>query len=86
MTKALSEYGLKSFQIEKIMDSMDSDHNGRINYTEFVAGSSGQTIFQQQQNILKAFKMLDFDGDGVVSKQELITLFKSKLNFIHRME
>jgi Ca2+-binding EF-hand superfamily protein len=29
------------------MDSMDADHNGKINYTEFVASSSGEALFDE---------------------------------------
>lgn len=47
ITQALSSYGFKQEQIQKIMESMDADHNGTINYTEFVASSSGEAIFDE---------------------------------------
>jgi len=50
------------------MDSVDLSRNGKINYTEFVAASLEEGVIFEEDNILKAFKMLDYDGNGVVSK------------------
>lgn len=47
------------------MDNLDSDHNGKVNYTEFLAGFSGDGLFTED-NIRRAFEMLDLDGNGVV--------------------
>lgn len=73
---ALGKEGLHSNDIAKLMNSIDTDHNGVISYTEFLASASGEDIFDEQY-ISRAFAMLDKDGNGVVDRAELIELFTS---------
>lgn len=52
-----------------MMDSIDVDKNGRLNYTEFLASSLAQEDIFSAANIMKFFKMLDKDGNGSIDKQ-----------------
>jgi calcium-dependent protein kinase len=67
----LEKEGLKVADIKALMDRMDADHNGKVNYTEFLAGFAGEGQFSEE-GIRRAFDLLDRDGNGSVSKQELL--------------
>ena len=53
------------------MDYVDTDKNGKINYTEFVASCLDNSIIYKEENLKMVFRMLDKDGNGVVSGQQL---------------
>ena len=53
---------------------MDTDKNGAINYTEFIASSMNTDVFEDNQKIMSAFDMLDKDGDGFIDEQELAVI------------
>ena len=79
MKSALTKEGLNYAEVRRLMDSIDTDHNGKINYTEFLAGASGDTLFDEK-GIKQAFSLLDRDGNGVVERQELIDLFSGSFD------
>ena len=58
-------------ELKKLMDCIDSDHNGTINYTEFIAGCLEQSTIAREDNMMMAFRMLDINSDGKVSREEL---------------
>lgn len=61
--------------LQNLMDSIDVDKNGKMNYTEFLASSLAQEEIFSIGNITKFFKTLDKDGNGSVDRQELKSLF-----------
>jgi Ca2+-binding EF-hand superfamily protein len=69
---ALKKEAIDYPTVRRLMDSIDTDHNGKINYTEFLASATGETLLFNDLNIRRAFDMLDRDGNGVVERQELI--------------
>lgn len=54
-----------------IMESVDTDASGTINYTEFIAATIEQNIYLKEENLRTAFKMFDKDGSGKISIDEL---------------
>jgi calcium-dependent protein kinase len=51
-------------ELKVLIDSVDIDKNGKINYTEFLASSLAKEDLFTTSNISKLFKLLDKDGNG----------------------
>jgi len=58
-----------------LLEQIDVDKNGKINYTEFLASSISQDELFTPSNLSKMFKLLDKDGNGEIDKKELMGLF-----------
>lgn len=50
------------------MESIDTDKNGRINYTEFLASCMDQAKLFTEENIKSMFRMIDVDNNGYVER------------------
>lgn len=57
-------------EIKEIMDSVDTDKNGAINYNEFIAATLEENIYKDIWKIEQAFKFFDIDNDGVIDAKE----------------
>lgn len=61
-------------EVQAIMNSVDTDKNGAINYNEFIAATLEPTITQDISRIEQAFKFFDSDGNGFIDGKELKTI------------
>ena len=61
----------------KMVNAMDTDGDGKIDYTEFITAAYNRELLLSQQNLQIAFKMFDQDGDGTLSMDELKSVFAS---------
>ena len=57
--------------IEGIFKSIDTDKSGKIDYTEFIAASMDRRLYMREERLGEAFSMLDRDGSGKISKDEI---------------
>ncbi|CAD8055698.1 unnamed protein product [Paramecium primaurelia] len=61
--------------VKDIMDKIDTNHSGRVDFTEFLTAS----IIQEQQflkeSLKKAFRLFDLDGNGTISRIEIEEIF-----------
>jgi len=57
--------------LQQIMDGLDSDGSGQIDYTEFLAATIERKMYMQEDVCWKAFCVFDRNGDGKISKDEL---------------
>ena len=75
LIETLISNNIKSAEVEelaeKIMEEVDTDRDGFINYTEFLRASiSSKTVFTKK-NLLQAFQAFDQDGNGEIDVAEL---------------
>jgi len=73
MKEGLHRIGLKEIppDLQQIMEEVDSDGSGVIDYTEFLAATLDKRAYIQEDVVWSAFRVFDRNGDGVISKQEL---------------
>ena len=54
-----------------IIQSLDTDKSQKIEYNEFIAACMEQKVYLREENLLESFMMLDYDGSGKISKEEI---------------
>lgn len=64
--------------VDKILDVMDSNRNGVIDYTEFIAGCLQSYNYLKENHLKSAFTFFDKDGSGTISKDELKACLQSE--------
>ena len=67
-------------EYKRMMQKMDKDRNGRVTWEEFVAAASDKISLLNERNIKAAFNVLDSNGDGAITKDELRRNFGSNSN------
>jgi len=74
--EALSQAGLSApDDLEVIVNEVDADRSGAIDYTEFIAATLDEAHYLREDRCWAAFQIFDRDGDGYITKEELeITL------------
>jgi Ca2+-binding EF-hand superfamily protein len=75
-------FGLKDYGVtvtkreaEVLLDTLDTDEDGTINFDEFLYQIRGKPNAARQQWIDKAFAKLDKDGNGYVTSFDIRQLF-----------
>ncbi|KAL4463768.1 hypothetical protein ABPG72_022822 [Tetrahymena utriculariae] len=71
-------------EVRKVISSIDTDGSGKIDYTEFLAATMEKSLYMKEDKLHQAFKMLDIDGNGKISKDELKQILGSKYYYISR--
>jgi len=73
MRAGLTKAGLcklpKDFQ--KLMNDVDADGNGQIDYTEFLAAMLDKKVYLQESALWEAFSVFDLNQDGFIDPDEL---------------
>ena len=62
--------------INSYFSSIDTDKNGKIDYTEFLAACLEKKIFLKEEKLYEAFSVFDKDQDGKITKDELMSVLK----------
>ena len=63
-------------EIEKIFDRIDFNHDGEINYTEFLAVTVDRRKAITEANMLFAFHHFDIDNTGFITEANLEECFR----------
>ena len=58
-------------ELKGILDHIDTDRNGKINYNEFLACCLETSFLQNEAYLQYIFKGLDSDNSGKISKEEI---------------
>ena len=62
---------------DEIIQECDQNGHGGINYEEFISAYIDRKVLLNQEDVQKAFRMLDYNGDGVISLDDFENLFNS---------
>lgn len=57
--------------LEQIVEGLDIDGSGVVDYTEFMAAALDQDTYLNEDICWTAFNVFDLDGDGKITRQEL---------------
>eukprot|EP00415_Alexandrium_ostenfeldii_P001151 UN1151 len=60
--------------LQLMMDNIDTDGSGVIDYSEFMAATMDKRRYIQEDACWRAFKTFDVDGSGTIDKEELMKL------------
>mmetsp|Transcript_30960 Transcript_30960/g.79530 ORF Transcript_30960/g.79530 Transcript_30960/m.79530 type:complete len:817 (+) Transcript_30960:56-2506(+) len=72
MRQVLEDVGIKNVEdAELVIESLDGDHSGMIEYSEFVAGCLDIASDGMKQQLKVVFGIFDLDGSGTISLDEL---------------
>merc|ERR1712048_814008 len=73
MKEGITNAGLKEIppDLQQIMQDCDSDGNGDIDYTEFLAATLDKRVYLKEDVCWAAFRLFDRNGDGKISQDEL---------------
>ncbi|KAL8446854.1 hypothetical protein Emag_004615 [Eimeria magna] len=69
--QGLQQCGVHGDDVLEVLKELDTDGNGTIDYTEFIAASMDHKIYEQESACQNAFRVFDLDGDGKISVDEL---------------
>ncbi len=64
--------------VDDVMKVMDSNHNGFIDYTEFIAACLQSYNYLKETHLKAAFTYFDKDGSGTISLDELKACLQSE--------
>jgi len=79
-------HGMKDAKIElpddivAIIDKLDTDGSGNVDYTEFIAATLTRSQYLKQEVMWAAFRVFDIDGDGEITKAELAKILQEEEN------
>jgi len=79
MKEGLAKAGLKEIppDLQQIMEEVDSDGSGVIDYTEFLAATLDRAAYIKEDVCWSAFRIFDRNGDGKISKNEIEAMLGS---------
>jgi len=72
MRQVLEDVGIQTYEDkELIIEGLDTDHSGVIEYSEFIAGCMDAASDDFKQNLRVAFNIFDLDRSGSITLDEL---------------
>merc|ERR1719158_2682735 len=78
MRDGISKMGIDMpTDLKKLMQEVDSDGSGVIDYTEFLAATLDKKQYIQEDVCWAAFRVFDQNGDGRISQKELNNVLNS---------
>ena len=70
-------------RIQRMIQAVDVDQDGRINFGEFMAMMKARTVARDlKEKMTEMFRTIDVDGDGVITSEELRVVLQRAGNTI----
>ena len=63
-------------ELRKGFQSVDIDHNNKIDYTEFLAANLDEKLFLKEEKLKEAFRTFDINDTGAIKKEDIIRVLK----------
>jgi len=79
--QAFKASNIPADDVEKIFRSLDTNGDGLINYSEFLAATVDRKKALTMQNLQFAFHHFDVDGSGYITEQDLTEVFHREGKF-----
>lgn len=58
-----------------LFKALDTDMDNKVNYSEFIKPVVGELSMRRKEFVSQAFKLIDTDGDGKISKDDIARVF-----------
>ena len=65
---------------DKVFDSIDTNENGYIDYTEFLAFMLDESFYMNEDKLNEAFKVFDPDENGLITVENIKKLLNLEEN------
>ena len=75
MAEITQLFSLNEPDILDLLHAADTNKDGNISYDEFLTAAFDKHKLVSEENLEKVFGILDIDGDGSISQQELESVF-----------
>ena len=75
MSQVLGVMRAGSQDWSELVTQLDLNHDGKIDYAEFMTAAVNRAKLLNNENLKIAFDMLDTDGNGQITKDELRAVF-----------
>ena len=75
MRQITSFFNLNEPDVRTMLFKADTNNDGFIDYTEFITAAFDKSKLLSEENIQSAFSLLDSNGDGTISVDELRAAF-----------
>lgn len=76
MRQAFEALNLSADDVNLLFDAIDFNHDGEINYTEFLTVTVDKRKAITEHNLLFAFHHFDVDNTGVITHDNLVECFR----------
>lgn len=87
MQEGISKMGIDiPPNLKQIMEQVDSDGSGVIDYTEFLAATLDKRQYIQEDVCWAAFRVFDLDGNGKITKEELAQVLNGSSSNVENIE
>ena len=75
MRGVIGEFAADLTDWDDFFEAIDANHDGIIDYQEFITASINRANVINKKNIDNVFSIFDKDGDGFITREELKDVF-----------